>query len=158
MFDCTISPSHRSAREQHSVVPLPAQEFTPRTKLSFVTLELASSPEIGNLASLNPFARNLGEASRSSPLQKQLEDPGEGWTFQGKRRLPVKILSLRQDSVEAPTRSPQPVTTPRGKRGRTHLELHHSYFESLGISVPLGQDFCKARIWPVLTREKDDKE
>jgi hypothetical protein len=36
--------------------------------------------------------------------------------------------------------------------------LHHSYFESLGISVPEGQDFCKARIWPVLSQEKDEKE
>jgi len=72
--------------------------------------------------------------------------------------LPVKILSPRQDLAEAPTRSPQPVTTPGGKRGQTHSELHHSYFESLGISVPVGQDFCKARIWPILSREKDEKE
>jgi hypothetical protein len=38
------------------------------------------------------------------------------------------------------------------------LELHHSYFESLGISVPTDQEFYKARIWPVLSREKDEKE
>jgi len=93
MFDCTFSPPHRLAREQHSVVLLPVQESTPRTRLSFATSELASSPGTGNMASLNPFAGNYGEASRTGPLQRQLEDPGEGWTFQGKRRLPVRILS-----------------------------------------------------------------
>jgi hypothetical protein len=36
--------------------------------------------------------------------------------------------------------------------------MHHSYFEALGISVPEGQEFCKARIWLVLSREKDKKE
>jgi hypothetical protein len=40
----------------------------------------------------------------------------------------------------------------------THTELHHTYFESLGISVPVNQEFCKARIWPVLSREKEGKE
>jgi len=29
---------------------------------------------------------------------------------------------------------------------------------SLGISVPVDQEYCKARIWPVLSREKDEKE
>jgi hypothetical protein len=36
--------------------------------------------------------------------------------------------------------------------------LQLAIFESLRISVPIGQDFCKARIWPVLLREKDEKE
>jgi hypothetical protein len=72
--------------------------------------------------------------------------------------LPVRILSPRQDLAEAPTRFPQLVTTSGGKRRQTHSELHHSYFESLGISVPVDQDFCKARIWLVLSREKDEKE
>jgi hypothetical protein len=32
--------------------------------------------------------------------------------------------------------------------------LHHS-FDSLGIPVPANQDYCKARIWPVLSCEKN---
>jgi hypothetical protein len=63
--------------------------------LSFATSELASSPGNGNIASLNPFAGNFGETVRIDLLQRQLEDPGEGWTFQGKRRFPVKIFSPR---------------------------------------------------------------
>jgi hypothetical protein len=126
--------------------------------LSFATSELASSPGNGNIASLNPFAGNFGETVRTDLLQRQLEDPGEGWTFQGKRKLPVRIFSPRQDPAEVSTRSPQPATTPGGKRGQTHSELHHSYFESLGISIPVDQELCKARIWSVLSREKDEKE
>ncbi|CAK9254738.1 unnamed protein product [Sphagnum jensenii] len=109
MFECTVSPPHRLTREQ--------QESTPRTRLSFATSELASSPGNGNIANLNPFAGNFGEAGRTDLLQRQLEDPGEGWTFQGKRSFPVRILSPRQDPIEASTRSPQPATTPGGKRG-----------------------------------------
>jgi hypothetical protein len=126
--------------------------------LSFATSELASSPGNGNIASLNPFAGNFGETVIIYLLQRQLENLGEGWTFQGKKRFLVRILSLRQDPAEVSTRSPQPATTPSGKRGQTHLELHHSYFESLGISIPVDQEFCKARIWSVLSREKDEKE
>jgi hypothetical protein len=119
---------------------------------------LASFPRNGNIASLNPFVENLGETVRIDLLQRRLEDPGEGWTFQGKKRFPVRILSPRQDPAEVSTRSPQPASTLGGKRGQTHSKLHHSYFESLGISVPVDQEFCKARIWPVLSREKDEKE
>jgi hypothetical protein len=33
--------------------------------------------------------------------------------------------------------------------------VHYSYFTSLGISSPLGQEHARARIWPVLSREKN---
>ncbi|CAK9255586.1 unnamed protein product [Sphagnum jensenii] len=95
MLECTVSPPHRLTREQQGTAILPAQESTPRTRLSFTTSELASSPGNGNIASLNPFAGNFGETVRIDLLQRQLEDPGEGWTFQGKRRFPVKIFSPR---------------------------------------------------------------
>jgi hypothetical protein len=123
--------------------------------LAFATSKLANTPGNGNMANLNPFER---ETIKIDLFQGQLEDPGEGWTFQGKRRLLVRILSPRQDLAEALTRSPQSATIPGGKRGLTHSELHHSYFESLGISVLVNQEFCKARIWSVLSREKDGKE
>jgi len=118
MSDCTISPPHRLAKEQKGIVLLSIQESTPRTRLSFTTSELASSSGSGDLANLNPFAGNYGEASRTGLLQSQLEDPGEGWTFQGKRRLPVRLLPPRQDLAETPTHSPQLVITPRERKGR----------------------------------------
>jgi len=106
MADYTVSPPHRLTRDQQgTIIPL-VQESTPRTRLSFATSELASSPGIGNMANLNPFAGNLGEMIRTDLLHRQLEDPEEGWTFQGKRRLPVRLLSPRQDPTEPFTRSP----------------------------------------------------
>jgi hypothetical protein len=158
MFECIASPPHRLNREQQGISILPTYESTPRTRLSFTTSNLANSPVNGNIANYNPFARNIGETVRTDILHKQLEDPGEGWTFQGKKKLPIKILSPRHDLAQNPTRSPQPTSTPGGKRGQTHSELHHSYFESLGISVPVDQEFCKVRIWPVLSREKDERK
>jgi hypothetical protein len=74
--------------------------------LSFATSELASSLGIGNMANFNPFAGNLGETIRTDLLQRQLEDPGEGWTFQGKRRMLVRLLSPRQELAEPFARSP----------------------------------------------------
>jgi len=36
-----------------------------------------------------------------------------------------------------------------------HSDVHCSYFTSLGISSPSGQEHARARIWPVLSREKN---
>ncbi len=33
--------------------------------------------------------------------------------------------------------------------------MHYSYFSSLGISTPPGQEHARARIWSVLSREKN---
>jgi hypothetical protein len=36
--------------------------------------------------------------------------------------------------------------------------VHYSYFASLGIPVPPGQEHARTRIWPVLTRAKNDQK
>jgi hypothetical protein len=35
-----------------------------------------------------------------------------------------------------------------------YSELHQSFFTSLGIPLPTNADLCRARVWPILTREK----
>ncbi len=155
MSECTVSPPHRLAREHQDMINHSGQESTPRTKLHFATPELASTPGIGSMETLNPFE---GKMIKRDLLQGQLEDPGEGWTFQGKRRTPAKMPSPRQDPAKLSIRSPQLATTPGGKRGLTQSELHRSFFESLGIAVPGNQEFGRVKIWPVLSREKDEKE
>jgi hypothetical protein len=119
MSEHAISPPHRTAREQKGTDLLPVQESPSRTRLSFATSELINPPGFGDLANFNPFARNSGEASIIEMPHSQPEDSGEGWTFQGKKRLPVRLLSSRQDLAETPTHSPHLVTTPggKGKRG-----------------------------------------
>ncbi len=156
---CHLTATHDGKRAKRHR-PSSGPRISSENEISFATSELANPPGSGDLANFNPFAGNSGETSRIEMPHSQPEDSGEGWTFQGKRRLPVRFLSSRQDLAETPTRSPHLVTTPggKGKRGQTHSEMHHSYFEALGISVPEGQEFYKARIWPVLSREKDKKE
>jgi hypothetical protein len=36
--------------------------------------------------------------------------------------------------------------------------MHHSFFTSLGIHVPSNQEYCRARVWPVLVREKNSQK
>jgi hypothetical protein len=36
-----------------------------------------------------------------------------------------------------------------------HSDVHCSYFTSLGIPSPPGQEHARARIWPVLARDKN---
>jgi len=47
---------------------------------------------------------------------------------------------------------------PRGKRGQTYSEVHRTFFTSLGIPVPPNQEFCRARVWPVLAKEKNSQK
>jgi hypothetical protein len=53
------------------------------------------------------------------------------------------------------TLTPNHDVTPGGRKKCTHLDVHCSYFTSLGISSPPGQEHARARIWPVLSREKN---
>jgi hypothetical protein len=106
MTERIAPPPHKLNREQQGISILPTHEFTPRTRLSFATSKLANSPVNGNIASFNPFAGNIGETVRTNILQKQLEDPGKGWTFQGKKKLPIRILSTQKDLVQTPCRNP----------------------------------------------------
>jgi hypothetical protein len=74
--------------------------------LSFANSGVDNVSGNGNAVNLNPFE---GKEVKKDLLHGQPEDLGEEWTFQGKRRLPVKLLSPRQDLTEALTRRPHPV-------------------------------------------------
>jgi hypothetical protein len=45
--------------------------------------------------------------------------------------------------------------TPGGKRGQLHSEVPPSFFTSLDISIPHDREPLRARVWPVLVREKN---
>jgi len=83
------------------------------------------------------------------------EEMREGWTFQGRKKHTPKIASLRQVLPQSTTLTPNHDITPGGRRKCTHSDVHCSYFTSLGISSPPGQEHARARIWPVLSREKN---
>jgi hypothetical protein len=48
--------------------------------------------------------------------------------------------------------------TPGGKRGLMHSEVHPSYFTFFGIQVPPSKEPLRARIWPILSRMKEEKK
>ncbi len=143
MAEHTASPPHLLKRTQQGTSPLSNHESTPRARLNFGITGPAITPADGKTESDNPFTTGE-EAHRTDCLQKLNEDLRGGWTFQGRKKLPIRIVSPRQDPTQHLSHTPRLASTPGGKRGQTHSELHHTYFESLGIPVPAGQDFCKA--------------
>ncbi|CAM6078409.1 unnamed protein product [Sphagnum tenellum] len=101
--------------------------------------------------STNPFAA----LEADNPEAEDAMEMKEGWTFQGRKKHTPKIASLRQVLFQSTTLTSNHDITPGGRRKRTHSDVHSPYFTSLGISSPPGQEHARARIWPVLSREKN---
>jgi hypothetical protein len=127
---------------------------TSKAKLSFNLLEEKNDSAQGKWADLNPFEVLNGENEHSDFLRKIPEELEGGWTFQGKKKNKVKIDTIRPESNQSPHPSTSASIAPGGKRGQTYLELHPSFFTSLGIPLPTNVDVYRARVWPILTREK----
>ncbi|CAM6065851.1 unnamed protein product [Sphagnum tenellum] len=82
----------------------------------------------------------------------------ERWSFQGRRKHALKLVSSRPDSRQVPARTPQQEPPSSGKRQQFHSEVHHSYFSSLGIDIPSSGEPFRARLWLVLTRDKNSNK
>ncbi len=94
----------------------------------------------------NPFAALEGD---NPEVEEEKDDLGEmkgSWTFQGRKKHTPRITSPRQALPQTPTPSPSHDATPGGRRKRMHSDVHCSYFTSLGISSPPGQEHARARI------------
>ncbi len=89
---------------------------------------------------------------------KLQEDTLEGWSFQGRRKHAPKIASPRQELFQPLPCTLQQETTPGGKRGQLHSEVHPSFFTSLGIPTPPNREHFRARIWLVLVRDKNSQK
>jgi hypothetical protein len=79
----------------------------------------------------------------------------EGWFFQGRKKHIPKLASPRPEAHQGLFQTPQQKPTSGGKKVQFHSEVHSSYFSSLGIAIPSNGEPFRARIWPVLTREKN---
>jgi hypothetical protein len=79
-------PPYRQKDEQQGLYILPIPKFSPRARLCFGPSDLVNTQEDGNITRSNPFTGNAGETVRTDSPQKRLEDPEEGWTFQGKKK------------------------------------------------------------------------
>ncbi len=98
--------------------------------------------------STNLFAALEADNPKAEDAMDNLEEMREGWTFQGRKKHAPRIASLRQVLSQFTTLTPNHDVTPGGRRKRTHSNVHCSYFTSLGISSPPGQEHARARIWP----------
>jgi hypothetical protein len=66
----------------------------------------------------------------------------------------VRIDTICPKGNQSPHLTTRTSIAPRGKRAQTYSKLHQSFFTSLGIFLPANVDFCRAWVWPILTREK----
>ncbi len=131
-----------------------SQNSTP----NFGIQETASAQIPSPAAKSNPFA-TLGEDNAGPEILRETqEDTKEGWSFQGRKRHDPKQTPTRQATQQPSPHHSNRETTPGGKRGQLHSEVHPSFFTSLGIQVPPSKEPLRARIWPVLTRTKEGKK
>ncbi len=106
----------------------------------------------------NPLASPGDGKQEGGARLRNLEDKLEGWSFQGRRKHAPKIILPRPDPRQVPPRTPQQEPPSSGKRQQFHSEVHHSYFSSLGIDTPSNGEPFRARIWPMLTRDKNSNK
>jgi hypothetical protein len=127
---------------------------TSKAKLRFNLSGEKNDSAGGKWADLNPFEVLNGENERSDFLRKIPEEIEGGWTFQAKKKNKERVDTIRPNSNQSPHPSTRASIALGGKRGQTYSELHQSFFTSLGIPLPTNVDLYRARVWPVLTREK----
>jgi hypothetical protein len=109
-------------------------------------------------ANANPFATLEKLNPEEEDLKHTQEEMGEWWVFQAGRKLAPRFVSPGKAPPPSPTHTPTQDCASGSRRKRTRSEVHNSFFTSLGIPVPLGQDFARARVWPVLSRERDNQK
>jgi hypothetical protein len=108
-------------------------------------------------ANANPFASLEIIDPEEENLKIPQEEAGERWVFQAGRKQAPRATPLGQASPLSPNHATKLDGASGSRRKRTRSEMHRSFFTSLGISMPPGQEFAKARMWPVLSRERDEQ-
>jgi hypothetical protein len=158
MSEPSEPPARLKSETQQEAEQPTAGGLTPNAKLHFGILRLTRTQTQTPEANANLFA-SPGEGNREAERHnKPPMEAMEGWSFQGKRRHTPKLASPKQDVTQLSFHTLQRDATPRGKRGLMHLEVHPSFFTSLGIPTPPNKEPFRARIWPVLVREKNSQK
>jgi hypothetical protein len=155
-IDPTPSPSRAELETRADDKKPSAGATTPRNNI-FFELPRSDCPKAQNTGkTANPFASPVDGKNGWDERYRCQEEMPEGWSFQGRRKHAPKIASPRLDPKQAPTQTPQQEPTSGGKRQQFHSEVHTTYFSSLGIAAPSTGEPFRVRIWPVLTREKNE--
>ncbi len=109
-------------------------------------------------ANTNPFAALETINPEEEDLKHTQEETGERWVFQASRKQAPRFVSPGKTPPPSPTHTPTQDCASGSRRKRTRSEVHYSFFTSLGISVPPGQEFARASVWPVFSRERDNQK
>ncbi len=109
-------------------------------------------------ATTNPFA-SLAEGNKGArATPKHQEETTNGWSFQGRKKHTPKLASPRPEAQSLSPHIPFQEATPRGKKCQQHSEVPPSFFTSLDIPIPQNREPLRARVWPVLAREKNSRK
>jgi len=158
MTELMASPTHAKPHNQTGVERRQESASTPKTKLCFGLLGLVSSHARALEASTNPFASPDEGNHGVGAIPKHQEEATNGWSFQGRKKHAPKLASPRLDALLLIPHTPLQETTPGGKRGQLHSEVPPSFFTSLDISIPQDCEPLRAKVWPVLAREKNSRK
>ncbi|CAK9232539.1 unnamed protein product [Sphagnum troendelagicum] len=157
------SPEGMDAKDQEmeevstQPIPLPRMPLHTKDRGSFDLPPQAEGQTITKGTGGNPFANPGTVSDEISSKGKLDEDTSEGWIFKAKKRGSIRAAP-RVDSPQVPSPNTQRNHSIGDKRGPLHSDLHSSFFEALGIPAPPGREPFRVRLWPVLTRTRDEKE
>jgi len=156
MADPTTPPGPRQGK----------QNLTTGTRLESPHLEQpnfryksgASHQTYLSTANANPFMTlETINPEEEDPKHTQ-EEAGEPWVFQARRKKAPSSAPAKKAQPPSQAHTPMQDCASGSRRKRTRSEIHNSFFSSLGISVPPGQEFARVRVWPVLARERDSQK
>jgi hypothetical protein len=88
--------------------PSPPLEYAPtlKARLSFGISDRECTQADSKSANANPFVDAGEEVYKIDFLQKLREDLKGGWSFQEKKKLPVRLASPRQEPTQFPSHTP----------------------------------------------------
>ncbi len=138
-------------------IQLPRMPQHPKVRGSFDLLPQAEGPIIARGTGENPFASPGTVTDDISSRGKLDEGTSEGWIFKAKKRGSTRAAP-RLDSPQVPSPTTQRNHSIGDKRGPLHSDMHSSFFEALGIPAPPGREPFRVRLWPVLTRTREERE
>ncbi len=158
MSDISVSPTHALPPSQLGSERWKESDSTPRTQLRFGLPGTVSHQTRLSVPTTNPFASPAEGAREGGASPNPQEEMTGGWSFQGRKKHAHKLTSPRPEARSPIPHTPPQETTPGGKRGQQHSEVPPSFFTSLGITIPQDREPLRARVWPVLAREKNARK
>jgi hypothetical protein len=158
MLDISAFPTHALPPSQLGAERRKECVSTPRTQLRFGLPETGSHQTRPSAPITNPFASPAVGVREGGASPNPQEESTGGWTFQGRKKHTHKLTSPRTEAHSPIPHTLPQETTPGGKRGLQHSEVPPSFFTSLGITIPQDRELLRARVWPVLAREKNARK